>query len=212
MFSTLRGCIRVLRSTVPIVRSFLTFWSFWQGTHSHSLRKHSPGNRLWWEQQSAGGPAWLTGILRPPGVAQWTRLTGKLPNGGWWSDTQRLTLGLLHNKDIVFFYIIVRSFKLLPEILTPRSPPEESTAASRSSDKPPTQGNHRHGRALSSLKPRMGDLGLFCLMFLPFKEALLNVIIILFSKSHANSRGASPETHPFPHEWRKKDKWGTHLS
>lgn len=59
---------------------------------------------LWWEEQSAGGPAWLTGILRPPGVAQWTRLTGKLPNDVWWSDTQRLTLGLLHNKDIVFLF------------------------------------------------------------------------------------------------------------
>lgn len=104
MLSTLRGCFSILWSTMPILRSFLTFWSFWQGTHSHSLRKQSPGNRLWWEEQSSGGPAWCTGTLRPPRVAQWTRLTGKLPNGGWWSDTQHLTLGWLHNKEIASLF------------------------------------------------------------------------------------------------------------
>lgn len=51
-------------------------------------------------KQSAGGPACMHGTLRPPRVAQWTRLTGKLPKSGWWSDTQHLTLGSLHNKDI----------------------------------------------------------------------------------------------------------------
>lgn len=125
---TLRGFFNILWATVPIMGSFLTFW---EGTHSHSLKKQSPVNRLWWEQWPAGGPARCTSSLGPPWVAEWTRLTGKLPNGGWWSNTQPFTLGSLYNKETApcFPFIGVKFFKLLTEIWIPRSPPQEHTAA-----------------------------------------------------------------------------------
>lgn len=66
MLSTLRGCIRVLRSTVPIVRSFLTFWSFWQGTHSHSLRKHSPCGEKSSPQEAQHGSLAFSGLQELP--------------------------------------------------------------------------------------------------------------------------------------------------